>query len=248
MNHITDKQQSAPRHVAIIMDGNGRWAKSRGLDRSEGHVAGVKTVHEITRVASDMGIKYLSLYTFSTENWNRPQKEVDALMHLVAMVIERETPGLIENNVRVNIFGDIDRLPRATRQSLQNSIDNTAHCTGLTLSLALSYSARWELTQAMRKIAVKVSNGELSPDEITDQTIANNLSTAQLPDPDLLIRTGGDFRISNFMLWQIAYSEIFVTPTLWPDFTGEEFAEAIRNFSGRERRFGLTSEQVKQSK
>lgn len=235
---------TVPKHVAIIMDGNGRWAKAHGMDRTEGHVAGVETVHNITRQASDMGIKYLSLYTFSTENWNRPQKEVDALMHLVALVIEKETPGLIENNVKVNIFGDIERLPEITRRSLLRSIEQTSHCTGLTLSLALSYSARWELTRAMRNIAAEVAAGHLQPDQITEQTIQSNLSTAPMPDPDLLIRTGGDFRISNFMLWQIAYSEIYVTPTLWPDFTPEEFRDAIDNFARRERRFGMTSEQV----
>lgn len=245
---IINTARPVPSHVAIIMDGNGRWAKARGLERPEGHVAGVETVHNITRMASDMGIRFLSLYTFSTENWNRPQEEVDALMHLVALVIERETPGLIENNVKVNIFGDIERLPKQTRQSLQRSIDSTAHCTGLTLSLALSYSARWELTTAMRKIARQVADGKLNPDQISDETIAQNLATAPMPDPDLLIRTGGDFRISNFMLWQIAYSEIYVTPTLWPDFSTDEFKTAIDNFCRRERRFGLTSEQVNNNK
>ncbi len=244
VTHNTDRHP--PRHVAIIMDGNGRWAKAHGLDRTEGHVAGVETVHNITRQASDMGIKYLSLYTFSTENWNRPQKEVDALMHLVALVIEKETPGLIENNVKVSIFGDTERLPDITRQSLFRSMEQTSHCTGLTLSLALSYSARWELTNAMRNIAAKVAEGKILPGQITEQTIQENLSTSNLPNPDLLIRTGGDFRISNFMLWQIAYSEIYVTPTLWPDFTTNEFCAAIDNFRQRERRFGMTSEQVSQ--
>ena len=241
---ITDQARPVPCHVAIIMDGNGRWATARGMERPEGHVAGVETVHNITRQASDMGLRYLTLYTFSTENWNRPQSEVDALMHLVALVIERETPGLIENNVKVNIFGDIDRLPEPTRMSLQRSIDSTAHCTGLTLSLALSYSARWELTAAVRNIARQVVAGKLDPEQISDSTIAENLATAPMPDPDLLIRTGGDFRVSNFLLWQIAYSEIYVTPTLWPDFSADEFKSAIDNFCRRERRFGLTSEQV----
>ena len=193
-----------------------------------------------------MGLNYLSLYTFSTENWNRPQKEVDALMHLVALVIEKETPGLIENNVKVSIFGDTERLPDITRQSLLRSMEQTSHCTGLTLSLALSYSARWELTNAMRNIAGKVAEGKILPGQITEQTIQENLSTSNLPDPDLLIRTGGDFRIRYFMLWQIAYSEIYVTPTLWPDFTTNEFCAAIDNFRKRERRFGMTSEQVSQ--
>lgn len=251
MNHPTNISGSVlntPKHVAIIMDGNGRWAKARGLDRSEGHVAGVDTVHNITRKAPDLGIRYLTLYTFSTENWNRPQQEVDALMHLLAMVIERETPELIANDVKLEIIGDINRLPVETRHSLERSMEATSKGQRLTLSLALSYSARWELTEAMRKIAQQVAEGKLSPDEITDETISRNLTTASMPDPDLLIRTGGDFRISNFMLWQIAYSEIYVTPTLWPDFSTDEFAEAINSFGKRERRFGLTSEQLPTNK
>ena len=234
-----------PRHVAIIMDGNGRWAKSRGMDRSLGHAEGVKTVRRITETASRLGISYLTLYTFSTENWNRPQAEVDALMHLIVIAIERETPDLIKNNVRLQMIGDTSRLPDEARERLQSCIDQTAHCTGLTLVLALSYSARWELLRAARLFAEDVRAGRAIPSDMnSDSALEAYLSTAGMPDPDLLIRTGGDHRISNFLLWQIAYSEIYVTDTYWPDFTSEDFIRAIENFNGRERRFGLTSEQI----
>lgn len=236
---------SLPAHVAIIMDGNGRWAKSRGLDRSAGHVEGVNTVRQITEIASELGIKYLTLYTFSTENWNRPKEEVDALMHLIVVAIERETPDLIKNNVRLTMIGDFDRMPGEARDRLSRCMDDTSHCTGLTLVLALSYSARWEITRAVKQIAQEVAAGRLTPDEINDDTVATHLTTAVIPDPDLLIRTGGDFRVSNFLLWQIAYSEIFVTETFWPDFGKEQFCQAIIDYQRRERRFGLTSEQLK---
>ncbi len=233
-----------PRHVAIIMDGNGRWAKSRGLDRSEGHVEGVNTVRRITEIASDLGIGYLTLYTFSTENWNRPQAEVDALMHLIVIAIERETADLIKNNVRLTMIGDFSRMPKFAYDRLCKCMDDTSHCTGLTLILAISYSSRWEITEATRRIASQVAEGTLLADEITPETISDNLTTAGIPDPDLLIRTGGDFRVSNFLLWQIAYSEIYVTPTFWPDFSKDDFCRAMLQFQGRERRFGLTSEQI----
>ena len=235
-----------PRHVAIIMDGNGRWARARGLDRSEGHLEGVNTVRKITEAASEIGIKYLTLYTFSTENWNRPQEEVDALMNLIVIAIERETADLIKNNVRLTMIGDFGRMPDFARRRLSKCMDDTAQCTGLTLVLALSYSSRWEITEAVRNIAAKVQAGSLDPDDITDDTISRNLSTADMPDPDLLIRTGGDFRVSNFLLWQIAYSEIYVTSTYWPDFTKDDFLDALEQFQSRERRFGLTSDQVQQ--
>lgn len=237
--------ESLPVHVAIIMDGNGRWAKSRGLDRSAGHVEGVNTVRQITEIASELGIKYLTLYTFSTENWNRPKEEVDALMHLIVVAIERETPDLIKNNVRLTMIGDLDRMPAEARDRLSRCMDVTSHCTGLTLALALSYSARWEITRAVRQIAREVLAGHLQPDEINDDTVATHLTTAAIPDPDLLIRTGGDLRVSNFLLWQIAYSEIFVTDTYWPDFGKEQFCRAVIDYQRRERRFGLTSEQLK---
>ncbi len=244
-NHNIDPKR-LPRHVAIIMDGNGRWARARGLDRSEGHVEGVNTVRKITEAASEIGIKYLTLYTFSTENWNRPQEEVDALMNLIVIAIERETADLIKNNVRLTMIGDFGRMPDFARRRLSKCMDDTAHCTGLTLVLALSYSSRWEITEAVRTIAAKVQAGSLDPDDITDDTISRNLSTADMPDPDLLIRTGGDFRVSNFLLWQIAYSEIYVTSTYWPDFTKDDFLDALEQFQSRERRFGLTSDQVQQ--
>ncbi len=244
-NHTIDPKR-LPRHVAIIMDGNGRWARARGLDRSEGHVEGVNTVRKITEAASEIGIKYLTLYTFSTENWNRPQEEVDALMNLIVIAIERETADLIKNNVRLTMIGDFGRMPDFARRRLSKCMDDTAHCTGLTLVLALSYSSRWEITEAVRNIAAKVQAGSLDPDDITDDTISRNLSTADMPDPDLLIRTGGDFRVSNFLLWQIAYSEIYVTSTYWPDFTKDDFLDALEQFQSRERRFGLTSDQVQQ--
>ncbi len=244
-NHNIDPKR-LPRHVAIIMDGNGRWARARGLDRSEGHVEGVNTVRKITEAASVIGIKYLTLYTFSTENWNRPQEEVDALMNLIVIAIERETADLIKNNVRLTMIGDFGRMPDFARRRLSKCMDDTAQCTGLTLVLALSYSSRWEITEAVRNIAAKVQAGSLDPDDITDDTISRNLSTADMPDPDLLIRTGGDFRVSNFLLWQIAYSEIYVTSTYWPDFTKDDFLDALEQFQSRERRFGLTSDQVQQ--
>ena len=242
---INIDRDRVPRHVAIIMDGNGRWAKARGLDRSEGHAEGVNTVRKITEAASELGIGYLTLYTFSTENWNRPKAEVDALMHLIVMAIERETPDLIKNNVRLTMIGDVGRMPDEARCRLQQCMDDTSGCTGLTLVLALSYSSRWEITEAVRRIATLAAEGTLDPAAITADTVSDNLSTAGMPDPDLLIRTGGDQRVSNFMLWQIAYSEIYVTPTYWPDFSKTDFMRAIEQFQSRERRFGLTSEQLK---
>ncbi len=245
MTEEIDKS-SLRRHVAIIMDGNGRWAKARGLDRSEGHVEGVNTVRRITEVASELGIGYLTLYTFSTENWNRPQAEVDALMHLIVIAIERETPDLIKNNVRLQMIGDSSRMPREAYERLQQCIADTSHCTGLTLILAISYSSRWEIVEAARQFAADVEAGKAKASDMDSDEVFNRyLTTASYPDPDLLIRTGGDHRISNFLLWQIAYSEIYVTDTYWPDFSREDFISALRDFRGRERRFGLTSEQLK---
>lgn len=235
-----------PTHVAIIMDGNGRWAKSRGLDRSEGHVEGVNTVRRITEIASEIGVGCLTLYAFSTENWNRPQAEVDALMHLIGIAIERETPDLIKNNVRLRMIGDFERMPEDARRRLQGCFDATAHCTGLVLNLALSYSGRWDIVRAARQLAEQVAAGNLTPEAIDQTLFSNHLSTSSLPqqDPDLLIRTGGDLRVSNFLLWEIAYSEIEVTDKFWPDFSKEDFLRAIINFQKRERRFGKTSEQI----
>lgn len=242
MSHM-DKAR-VPEHVAIIMDGNGRWAQSRGLQRSAGHVEGVNTVRRITEIASEAGVKYLTLYTFSTENWNRPQQEVDMLMHLVVTAIERETPDLIRNNVRLTMIGDMERLPAFAAERLQRCFADTAHCTGLNLILALSYSARWEITRAMQDIAREVEAGELLPDDITDETVAMHLTTAGIPDPDLLIRTGGDFRISNFLLWQLSYAEIIITDHYWPDFSKQDFIDCIVRYQSRQRRFGLTAEQL----
>lgn len=234
-----------PRHVAIIMDGNGRWAKQRGHDRSDGHVEGVTSVHNAVEFASDMGVGYLTLYAFSTENWNRPQSEVDTLMHLIGWAIERELPDLLANNVRIRLIGDIDRIPEGPRQKLLHSKQSTSHCTGLTLCMCLSYSSRWEIVEAARKLADAVSGGIMSVSDITEDVVADNLDTAGIPDPDLLIRTGGEQRISNFLLWQIAYSELYFTDVLWPEFGKTEFAKALLDYQGRERRFGKTSEQVR---
>lgn len=234
-----------PCHVAIIMDGNGRWARRKAMERSDGHVEGVNSVNRITRLSSDLGIKYLTLYAFSTENWQRPQAEVDTLMHLIGWTIRKETPDLVENNVKINLMGEIDRLPIEVRESLEEGRKATEHCTGLNLQLCLSYSSRWELTKAARELAEKAAKGLISPEEINEDTLSESLSTHGIPDPDLLIRTGGEQRISNFLLWQIAYSELYFTPVLWPDFDNDAFVEALLDYQGRERRYGKTSDQVK---
>lgn len=229
------------------MDGNGRWARRRGLERSAGHIEGVNTVRRITEAASREGIRYLTLYTFSTENWNRPQAEVDMLMHLIVTAIERETPDLIRNNVRLRMIGDTSRMPAEPLERLEECIRATSHGTGLTLILAISYSSRWEITRAAREIAREAAEGSLQPEDITPDTISRRLATAEYPDPDLLIRTGGDLRVSNFLLWQIAYSEIYVTDKYWPDFTAEDFRKALNEYAGRQRRFGLTGDQIEAS-
>lgn len=234
-----------PAHVAVIMDGNGRWATARGFERSAGHVEGVNTVRRITEAASELGVKYLTLYTFSTENWNRPRAEVDALMDLIVVAIERETADLIKNNVSLRMIGDVDRMPARARERLDNCIAATAHCTGLTLVLALSYSARWDIVNAAKRLAIEAATGNIDPESINSESVSTRLSTAFMPDPDLLIRTGGDMRVSNYLLWEIAYTEIIVTPVFWPDFSKEDFAAAIAEFQHRQRRFGLTDDQVK---
>lgn len=233
-----------PTHIAVIMDGNGRWAQSKGLDRTAGHVEGVATVRRIIEESARIGLKYLTLYTFSTENWKRPEYEVNALMQLIVTAIEREKEDLIRNNIRLEMIGDMARLPRFALERLEQCIAETAHCTGLTVIVAVSYSSRWEITKACREIAAKAAAGLIDPESIDDSTIEENLCTSPYPDPDLLIRTGGDFRVSNFLLWQIAYSEIIVTPTYWPDYSKEEFLKDIAEFQNRQRRFGLTGEQV----
>ncbi|MDE5887589.1 MAG: isoprenyl transferase [Muribaculaceae bacterium] len=249
MNELKDKisrldSTRMPVHVAMIMDGNGRWAKKQGFMRSDGHAEGVSTVHRVTKLSSDLGIKYLTLYAFSTENWNRPDDEVATLMYLIGWAIERELPELLRNNVRIHLIGDIERIPEDARKRLFDARDATAHCTGLQLNMCLSYSSRWEIADAARKIARKAAAGEITPDEISEDLFASNLATAGMPDPDLLIRTGGEERISNYLLWQIAYSELYFTPVLWPDFSDEDYVDAIISFQNRERRFGKTSEQV----
>lgn len=233
-----------PVHVAVIMDGNGRWAVQRGLDRSMGHVEGVNTVRRITEIASEIGVKYLTLYTFSTENWNRPKEEVDALMNLIVVAIERETPDLIKNNVSLKMIGDINRLPSFARERLQLCIRQTSACTGLNLVLAISYSARWDITNAVKTLAEQSSTGHIDANCITPNDIKQALSTHFMPDPDLLIRTGGDLRISNFLLWEIAYTELVFTNTLWPDFSKNDFVNAIIEYQTRQRRFGLTKDQI----
>lgn len=235
-----------PQHIAIIMDGNGRWAQKNGMDRYKGHEEGVISVRKIVEAAGDIGIKYLTVYTFSTENWNRPQEEVDALMALMILAIQRETPDLMKNNVRLLAIGDIDRLPQETKDNLLGCIRETSRNTGLSLVLALSYSSRWEIAEAARRIAREVQQGVLDMDQINEEVIANHLSTQHIPDPDLLIRTGGEYRISNFLLWQMAYAELYFTPAYWPEFRENNLYEAILDYQKRERRFGKTGEQIKQ--
>ncbi len=233
-----------PEHIAIIMDGNGRWAKKRGNQRIFGHKNGVAAVRDTTEACAELGIKYLTLYAFSTENWNRPKMEVDALMSLLVQTIHSETSTLLKNNVRLNAIGDISGMPTSVGNQLMKAIEKTSGNTGLTLTLALSYSSRWEILNAVQKIAEKVEKGALKPADLTCEIISNHMTTAGIPDPELLIRTSGEYRISNFLLWQIAYSELYFTQTLWPDFRREDLYQAIIDFQKRERRFGKTSEQV----
>ena len=234
-----------PRHVAIIMDGNGRWAKKQGLARMYGHKQGVETVHRITETAAEMGIQYLTLYTFSTENWNRPKEEVDALMTLLVDTIAKETPTLMKNNVRLLTIGDTERLPEGAKRKFEQCMEETSGNTGLRLVIALSYSARWEITNAMQTAVRKAQAGALKAEDVNEELVSSLMTTAGMPDPDLLIRTSGELRISNFLLWQLAYSELYFTDCLWPEFTEEEFCKAIVDYQHRERRFGKTSEQVK---
>jgi undecaprenyl diphosphate synthase len=237
-------RERLPRHVAIIMDGNGRWAKREGLARMFGHRKGVETVHRITEAAAELGIGYLTLYTFSTENWNRPKEEVDALMALLVDTIAKETPTLMKNNIRLETIGDLSRLPEQTRSKFIGCIQETSNNTGLSLVIALSYSARWEIIRATQMMAAAVQAGQLLVEDINEETISSFMTTRNMPDPDLLIRTSGELRISNFLLWQLAYSELYFTDCLWPEFTEEEFYHAIVDYQHRERRFGKTSEQI----
>jgi di-trans,poly-cis-decaprenylcistransferase len=231
-----------PQHIAIIMDGNGRWATERNKPRSYGHQAGVDTVRRITSECTRLGVKYLTLYTFSTENWNRPSDEIAALMGLVLTSLEDEI--FMKNNVRFQVIGDIDRLPAAVAGKLRETIEHTANNDTMTMVVALSYSARWELTEATKQIAAKVQKGELSINDIDENTINDSLCTSFMPDPDLLIRTGGEFRISNYLLWQLAYSELYFCDTYWPDFSEADLHKAIADYQGRQRRFGKTEKQI----
>lgn len=236
--------QQLPKHIAIIMDGNGRWAKRHGLARMFGHRQGVQAVHDVTVAATELGIEYLTLYTFSTENWNRPKEEVEALMTLLVDTIAKETPTLMENNVKLLTIGDTERLPIEARLKFESCIEQTSKNTGLNMVIALSYSSRWEITRAVRLAAEKVEKGLLATKDIDEQVVNSLMTTCQMPDPDLLIRTSGELRISNFLLWQLAYSELYFTDCLWPEFTPEQLYKAIVDFQHRERRFGKTSEQI----
>lgn len=238
-----DKER-IPKHIAVIMDGNGRWAKMQGKPRVFGHKNGVKSVREVTEGCAELGIDYLTLYAFSTENWNRPKLEVTALMTLLVETIKTEVAVLNKNNIRLETIGNTDALPVKSRKALAKAIEDTKDNTGLCLILALNYSAKWDIMQAVKTIAEKVETNELSAIDLTESDFESALSTKNIPDPELLIRTSGESRISNFLLWEIAYSELFFTPVLWPDFTKENLYEAILDFQSRERRFGKISEQI----
>ena len=232
------KTGKIPLHVAIIMDGNGRWAKRHGNIRSFGHKAGVDSVRDITEACAQIGVKYLTLYTFSTENWNRPKAEVNALLHLLVNTLRKEAENLNKNNIKLATIGQTNRFPEKCQKKLQEVIDLTKDNDGLHLCLALSYSGRWDITEAVKKLANQVKEGSLNPEDIDSELIDNQLSTAEIPDPDLIIRTSGEYRISNFLLWQLAYSELFITETYWPDFRRDELYTAISSYQERERRYG----------
>jgi len=238
-------QDRMPSHVAIIMDGNGRWAKKRGNSRMFGHKHGVTAVREVTETAAELGIDYLTLYAFSTENWSRPKTEVDALMGLLVTTISSETKTLMKNNVRLQAIGCTESLPSGVQGKLKDCIQKTSSNTGLTLTLALSYSSRWEIIAAVKKIAQGVKDNEVDVNSIDENIISNAMSTAGMPDPELMIRTSGEHRISNFLLWQLAYSELYFCDILWPDFRRDDFYRALLDFQGRERRFGKTGDQIK---
>ena len=237
-------RERLPQHIAIIMDGNGRWAKERGKQRLFGHQSAIQSVREVSEASAEIGVKYLTLYAFSTENWNRPLAEVSGLMSLLATTITKEVVTMNKNSIKLNAIGDLKSLPKANYEQLMQAIADTSHNTRMTLTLALSYSGRWDLTQASRRMAEDVKAGQLQPEAVNDQLVSSYLSTAGMPDPELLIRTSGEERISNFLLWQLAYSELYFTSKYWPDFRKADLYEAILNYQGRERRFGKTSEQI----
>jgi len=238
------KRGKLPQHIAIIMDGNGRWARRRGLPRVAGHREGVKSVRDIVDACGGLGIKVLTLYTFSTENWRRPREEVSALMKLLLRTLSKEIDDMVKNNLRLMAIGNIQSLPKYAREKVFEGIEATSKNTGLILNIALSYGGREEIVSAVRKITTKVQQGELKPDDINSEVVSQHLYTSELPDPDLLIRTSGEFRISNFLLWQLAYTEIYITDVYWPDFRRTDLYKAIENYQGRERRFGKVSEQM----
>jgi undecaprenyl diphosphate synthase len=233
-----------PQHIAVIMDGNGRWAKQQGAARVFGHRSAIKAVREVTEGCAELGVKFLTLYAFSTENWNRPKFEVDALMTLLVHTIKGEIKTLMDNNVRLATIGQTDSLPTDCRRELADAIQATQQNTGLTLILALSYSGRWEILQAARQLAIAVRDGQIQPEQINEALFSQHLATGGIPDPELMIRTSGEMRISNFMLWQLAYSELYMPEVLWPDFRKKHLHEAILSYQQRERRFGKTSEQL----
>ena len=236
--------ENLPRHIAIIMDGNGRWAKEKGEGRLFGHYNGVESVRNIVEGCAELGIEFLTLYAFSTENWGRPKDEVTGLMELLVQTIKQEVPTLNKNNISLHVIGNIDMLPLSARSELEEAGEATKNNTGLNLIMALSYSSRWEIINAVKQIAEKVQKGELDPEQITNKVFEKNLCTAAFPDPELMIRTSGEYRISNFLLYQLAYSELYFTDTLWPDFRKENLYEAIFDYQNRERRFGKISEQL----
>ena len=250
MNSIKDKinLERLPQHIAVIMDGNGRWAKNQGKLRIFGHQNGVRAVRAVSEACAEIGVKYLTLYAFSTENWNRSQIEVDALMKLLSKTIADEVKTLNDNNIRLNAIGDLLRLPKYNYEALMKAIEDTKDNDRMTLTLCLSYSGRWEITQAAKKIAEKVKNGELDIEQINENSFSNFLNTSGMPDPELLIRTSGEERISNFLLWQLAYSEFYFTDKFWPDFSKEDLYQSIVDYQNRERRFGKTSEQLTEKK
>jgi undecaprenyl diphosphate synthase len=240
-------QGKLPRHIAVIMDGNGRWAEERGLPRAAGHQAGIASLRDVTRSSRELGIGFLTVYAFSTENWKRPKREVSMLFRLLIKMLREEMAEMLENGVRLKTIGQINLLPKSVQEELNDAVERTSKNKGLTLTLALSYSGRWDLVHAMQAIALDVRSGKISPEDISEEVIRASLTTSEMPDPDLLVRTSGELRLSNFLLWELAYSEIHVTKTLWPDFRREHLYDAIREYQTRERRFGLTSAQLKKS-
>jgi undecaprenyl diphosphate synthase len=240
-----DKER-LPHHIAIIMDGNGRWAEEKGQDRLYGHFHGVESVRNIVEGSAELGIQYLTLYAFSTENWDRPQEEVEGLMALLVETIRKEVPTLNKNNIRLHVIGDMNMLPGFAQDELKEALDMTSHNTGLNLIMALSYSSRWELVNAVKNIGLDVKSGKIDPEAISQDTLQQYLTTSQFPDPELMIRTSGEYRISNFLLYQLAYAELYFTNTRWPDFRKENLYEAIIDFQARERRFGKTGQQIQE--